>query len=249
MVRGDEDNPDTRSESIQDEPEPRAKDVLREQPARQTVGERLSRRLGQRRFERAPIVSCTGRLFERYDLADPWDPDSSDRPLSLGPVGMRFEDRRQPAPHARVKEPKKASERPVWTPPKGIPDARSATPTPAPKAPAPSAPARRKARAEAPRAYPAPSSESQPAPLPPVAPPPRGTVSGTPHSGRFRMRPTSSSGPKVREVRRVVEAPEEPREEAPAAATPPAPQPQSLDDLFGNLGGGGRDRRVGRKKE
>jgi hypothetical protein len=251
LGRGDEDSQDTRSTDVSDQGDELAKDVLPDQPHRPALGERLSRRVGQRRFERAPIVSCTGRLFERYDIADPWDPDSKDRPVALGPVGMRFEERRQPAPHAKVKEPrKKESEKPAWTPPKGIPDARGSQPQPSPRPAARSAPssARRPASPATADAAPA---EGQPAPLPPIAPPPRGTMAKSQRSGRFRMKPTSTAGPKVREVRRVVEAPapgvEAPAEEEPAR--PVAPQPQSLDDLFGNLGGGGRDKRVRRKKD
>ncbi len=226
----------------------RAKDLLADQPVRRAVGERLSRRVGGRRFDRAPIVSCTGKIFARYELADPWDPDTKDRPVALGPVGMRFEDRRQPAPHAKVKQPKsKKSDRPAWTPPKGIPDARAGSkPSPPPPKPAP---APRAATPPRPAAPPEPV-EDQPAPLPPKAPPPRGKVQPKRSSGRFRMRPTSTSGPKVRQVTRVVEAPE-PDQGAPEPEphSPPPAAPQSLDDLFGSLGAGGRDKRVGRKKD
>jgi hypothetical protein len=223
----------------------RAKDVLGQQPTRDTPGERLCRRIGARRFERAPIVSCTGKIFARYELADPWEPDSADRPLSLGPVAMRFEERRQPAPHAKVKQAKKKSEAPAWTPPKGIPDARTATPKPTPRpAPRPAAPA----GAVKPPVQQGPVTE--PLPLPPVAPPPRGVeASKKASSGRFRMRPTSTSGPRVRSVQRSVEA--NTAEESPAPPSSPEPpprQPQSLDDLFGSMGGG-RDKRVGRKKD
>lgn len=224
----------------------RAKDILKDQPHRPTLGERLSRRVGARRFERAPIVSCTGKLFARYELADPWDPDSADRPLALGPVAMKFEERRQPAPHARVKEPKKkGADRPAWTPPKGIPDARSSKPKPAAAAARSPAPA----RADKPQAA-APAAKDQPRPMPPVAPPPKiGKAAKKSASGRFRMRPTSTSGPRVRQVQRVVEAPAADRDDSPASSPDPPPrQPQSLDDLFGAMGGG-RDKRVGRKKD
>lgn len=224
--------------------EQRAKDVLGQQPVRRTLGERLSRRVGGRRYDRAPIVSCTGKIFARYDLADPWEPDSEDRPLSLGPVGMRFEERRQPAPHAKVKTPKAKQDKPAWTPPKGIPDARGS------KTSAPSAAAAKPRSIPAPRsAQPPPASEvASPAPLPPVAPPPRGTVLKKHSSGRFRMRPTSTHGPRVRQVQRVVEH-EETAPPEPAPTTSPPPPPQSLDDLFGSLGAGGRDKRMDRKKK
>ena len=227
-----------------------AKDILDEQPTRRTPGERLSRRVGRRRFERAPIVSCTGRLFERYDIADPWDPDSKDSPLAVGPVGMRFEERRQPAPHARVKDPnakKKNSDRPAWTPPKGIPDARGAKkPDPAPAAaaiPRPSNPV-----PQAPQPVPVPD-EAPPPQMPPVAPPPRGKLQKKAGSGRFRMRPTSTSAPRVRQVQRAVEHRDDADKPAPEPQASPPPAPQSLDDLFGSLGAGGRDKRVGKKKD
>ncbi len=221
----------------------RAKDILGERPVRAPLGDRLSQRVGVRRWERAPIVSCTGKLFARYDLADPWDPDGQDRPVNLGPVGMRFEEMRQPAPHATVKESKPKTDKPAWTPPKGILDARAATPA-KPAVPAPKA---KRAAPQPPR--PAPEAAA-PAPLPPLAPPPRGKIQKNHSSGRFRMRPTSSSGPKVRQVPKVVEQREgsvSERQPEPPATPPPAPQ--SLDDLFGSLGAGGRDKRVGRKKD
>ena len=222
-----------------------AKDILGDQPTRRTPGERLSRRVGRRRFERAPIVSCTGRLFARYDIADPWDPDSKDSPLAVGPVGLRFEERRQPAPHARVKDPnakKKNTDRPAWTPPKGIPDAQAAKKKTAPAAasvPRPASPD--------PQAQPPVAGETPAPQMPPVAPPPRGKLQKKAGSGRFRMRPTSTSGPRVRQVQRVVEKRDVADAPAPQASPPPAPQ--SLDDLFGSLGAGGRDKRVGKKKD
>ncbi len=234
--------PDSPPAAVPDQPETTdelAKDILKDQPSRRAAGERLSSRIAGRRYERAPIVSCSGRLFERCDLADPWEPDSTDRPLALGPVGMRFEERRQPAPHAKVKEPPKKPERPAWTPPKGVsaaPAKPKSEPTPAPVRPPPPA-----AVAEAPKADPEP-----PRGLPPL---PQKTHSST--SGRFRMRPSSpSTAPKVRRIQRVHEAvegePPRPEPEAPPQRSGP-PKPQSLDDLFGNLGG--RDKRVGRKKD
>ena len=229
--------------------EERAKDVLEGQPQRRIVGERLSRRVGRRRFERAPIVSCTGWIFARCELADPWDPDSKDRPLAHGPVAMKFEERRQPAPHAKVKQPMKKSDKPAWTPPKGIPDARSSPSVPEPS-PRPAAQAPRKAPTPQPPAK-ASTEDDALLPRPPVSPPPRGVDAPKKRSsGRFRMRPTSTSGPRVRQVQRVVEdsAPDTPSAEQEVVRTA-TPQAQSLDDLFGNLGGGGRDKRVGKKKD
>jgi hypothetical protein len=232
----------------------RAREVLGEGPPRRVVGQRLAERIGARRWERAPVVCCSERIFERCELADPWDPAASDRPIAVGPVGMRFEERRQPAPHARVKESSKPpSPQQAWTPPKGIPQAAPKPAAAKPAAQRPTAPA--SAGKPAAAGTPDPADPAASRSLPPVKPPPGG---GKPSSGRFRMRSTSSTGPKVRSIPVVAAppAPEPSETEAPAAApepeaapTAPPPKPaQGLDDLFGSLGQGGRDKRVGRKK-
>ncbi|MFH1467295.1 MAG: hypothetical protein ABIO70_23125 [Pseudomonadota bacterium] len=230
-------DPDASGGGVEERDERRAHEVLTERPPRRVAGQGLAERVGARRWERAPVVCCSERIFKRCEVADPWNPDSSDRPIGIGPVGMRFEERRQPAPHARVKEPKKPSSGPVWTPPTGIPQA-----APRPPAAKPAAAVRRPPSDE-------PLGPAAGRSLPPVAPPP---VEAKSRSGRFRMRSTSATGPKVRPL--PVIATPSPAEQvepnpAPPAETPrPGPQPQSLDDLFGNFGGGGRDKRVGKKK-
>jgi hypothetical protein len=231
------------------ESDERAKDILDQQPERRAPGASISARVGGRRYDRARVVSCSPRIFERFDLADPWEPDSKDRPLSLGPVGMRFEERRQPAPHATVKQAQKKSDKPAWTPPKGIPDARGSKKHEEPqrRAPPPKPPSAPAPPPAPPR--PAAPEPGQPTPLPPKAPPPLGVVSKPNTSGRFRMRPTTSTGPRVRPLNRVVETTDEPQKSSEPPRPEPAPSaPQSLDDLFGSMGGG-RDKRVGRKKE
>ena len=88
----------------------RARDILGELSSRKRLGDRLLERVGRRGWDR-PNVSVSARLFARFGIADPWDPNTSRkkvRPIGLGPVSLRLgEDRRQPAPHLRPKQPKK----------------------------------------------------------------------------------------------------------------------------------------------
>ena len=73
-----------------------------------TVGARLCQRLGKRAWQR-PNVAISGRLYRKYGVEDPWDPNSDNkgRELGLGPVGLRLtEPRRQVAPHLKPKEPR-----------------------------------------------------------------------------------------------------------------------------------------------
>ena len=88
----------------------RVRDLLRnrELTVPKTVGARLCQRLGKRAWQR-PNVAISGRLYRKYGVEDPWDPNSDNkgRELGLGPVGLRLtEPRRQVAPHLKPKEPR-----------------------------------------------------------------------------------------------------------------------------------------------
>ena len=74
------------------------------------LGERTLARLGHRRWGR-PNVATSRRIFVRYGLQDPWDPNRTPGKdaIALGPVSLRLGDeRRQPAPHLKPREPAKA---------------------------------------------------------------------------------------------------------------------------------------------
>ncbi len=230
-----------------------ARDVVLESEVRAVLGERLARRIAARRWERAPIVHCSARIYRRYDLADPWDVEAEDRPLALGPVGMKFEERRQPAPHAKVRDVSKPG-RPTWTPPTGIPDAprKRKEDKSAPKPAQPAAPQPRVAPTPPPPPQTGlePESGLQADPSPAHSPAGRSRRAS---SGRFRMRPTSTSGPRIRKVPQV--APPRPLEASQSQAaepeldrSPQPAQPASLDDLFGGFAMGGRDKRVGKRE-
>ncbi len=104
------------------------------------LGEPTLARLGHRRWGR-PNVATSERLFVRYGLQDPWDPNG--RPgkdtIGLGPVSLRLgEERRQPAPHLKPRAPaqSKTTSQAVdplakWRRPKNTP--KKAEPPPPPK--------------------------------------------------------------------------------------------------------------------
>jgi hypothetical protein len=90
--------------------EVRVRDLLRsgELTPRPVLGFATCKRVGARYWER-PNVAISGRLYRKYGVEDPWDPDSENkgREIGLGPVGLRLtEPRRQVAPHLRPKAPK-----------------------------------------------------------------------------------------------------------------------------------------------
>ncbi len=228
----------------------RAKDLLPEMEPRPVVGQALVRRLAARRWGRGPATCCSPRIFERYAMADPFDPSAEEASsVKLGPVGLKFKERREPARHAQVKDPqKKKKSSQVWSAPSGIPKAQPA-PAPTPK---PSPPP-----AAASKAPPPPDAEQE-APLeraPPRIVAPRSARAA---SGRFRMQRTSTRAPKVRPLpagpQLVPDAPtdssrsDEPGELS-AKTRPGPPGPVSLDDLFGAATAAGRDKRLGRKPD
>lgn len=231
--------------------EPKARQVLSQLEPRVPVGDRTARRVGRRGFERAAIVSCSSRIFERYDLADPWNPrqDGEGESVRLGPVALKLTHRRQPAPHARVREP--AAEKKPRNPadrfrPRGVPDAASGASSP----PGPSAP---RSGDSGPAGKPRPGSspkddlEERRVPRPP--PPPRFTPRHR-RSGRFRLEPTATTSPRVEDAPpQVVEVAEPAEPEPPAEPLDRSPGPGGgelgLDDLFGGASTAmGRDRRL-----
>jgi hypothetical protein len=229
----------------------KAKDLLRGGMAeRKTLGAGLLERVG-RRAKSGPGSARRSKLFARLGLADPYDASAKERPLSIGPVALKLGQKRRVAPHLAVKDPQKkkrqAAQDPVaqWRP-KGVPNAK-AKPAPRPKAAPPKAasmfdrPPQKNQAAEA-------TVEEQPRPslgLPPKE------KQGT---GRFRMRRTSSSGPKIRPVTPKPQPSRPAAESAPPKPAEPvnrsAPRGDlGLDDLFGMGGSEGRMRIPGRNKK
>ena len=129
----------------------KARDLLRSDrlTRRERLGERLLRRVGGRMWER-PNLAVSARLYKRFQIDDPWAPAGSDKrrkKLGLGPVNLRFGERkRQPAPHLRIKDPNKKKQAQAVDPvakyrrPKPKPQAQAA-PRPTPKPPPKAAPA------------------------------------------------------------------------------------------------------------
>ena len=125
----------------------RVRDVIADLPEREALGDRLTRRVGRRGWER-PDFAVPDRLYRAYKLGDPWDPadDGPRGEIPLGPVSLRLgEKRREPAPHARppqMKQPE-ANERPAvgqggyWPRVPDAPKPKAPTPTPAAPTPAP----------------------------------------------------------------------------------------------------------------
>jgi len=216
-------------------------ELLEALSARTRAGERIARRLGERRWGTVGGARRE-KLFERLGLANPWDPDApTEPPVAMGPVALKLTDRRQPAPHAkppsRTSEKKKKEMSPSDFRPKGIPKA--------PKKPAP--------RAAAPK----------PAPPPPIAELPQAEVespdeladrmpplpekpSGRSKTGRVRMAPRTRARAPVFKAKPSEPDATEGSEVAPEVpAVPAAPEPppvrrepppggnMGLDDLFG----------------
>ncbi len=119
----------------------KAKDLLRarEIPVREPLGQTIQERVGRRRSE-APGSQRRSRMFARLGLADPYDPDATERPIKLGSVGLKLTERRKPAPHARVKDnrpSKPATQAPAQA---RRPSPKPASPAPTQAPPAPTRP-------------------------------------------------------------------------------------------------------------
>lgn len=241
--------------------EKKAKDILDTLPVRRHAGELTHDRVGRRRTEGLGGPRRR-KLFERLGVANPYDPDAKDRPLALGPVALKLTDRRQPAPHARVRDPKKpkaASHDPGAFRP-NVPSAPKpkATPRPSPKPTPP--PAARPPQDDKPPPGPkgAPrlpvrpdlaEATGAPAPKrPPVPTRPAFATQDKKQAGRYRLRRTDAHGPKERKLETNTPLVEKAEEvvEAPKRTAGPAGNSAGLDDLFG-FSGEGRIRRP--KKE
>jgi len=186
----------------------------RELADRRPLGARLAQRLGARMWER-PNVCFSGRLYARFGLADPWDPNGPREdpdPVSLGPVAVRLgEKRRQPAPHLRPKAPPKK---------KAAPDplAKYRRPAPTPKA--------------APEPAPAPRPTTAPAPAPPTG----GTAQASSPAGRAVPLPVRPDLAAVQERKGLTPAPR------PTPRPPATPPPARVPGPPGPGGGGGPQR-------
>jgi len=138
-----------------EEDDTRVRDMVNQLSHRRRLCDRLITRIGARGWCR-PRVAVSSRIFKSYRLADPWDPQSRDddrSSIALGPVSLRLgEQRREVAPHAKPKEPKKKASKkrnhprvdgarrgtdkdtnrfpPGFTPPTGVPKAAPAQPAP-----------------------------------------------------------------------------------------------------------------------
>lgn len=236
-------------------------ELLEELSARTRAGERLARRLGERRWGTVGGARRE-KLFDRLGLANPWDPDApTEPPVAMGPVALKLTDRRQPAPHARPpnREPAKGGNmKPSDFRPKGIPQAakksakaaQSAQPKPAKpapvaaKAPTPTTPA------EAPE----PTAEEAVSRMPPLP----DKAQGRSKTGRVRMARTRATAPifKAREPEpSETDAGSSQSDQGSAAAPEPPVRREppggnmGLDDLFGFSAGPTRVRIARQKKK
>ena len=110
------------------------------------VGGEVARKVGRRGFER-PNVAISNRIYEQYDVPDPWAPKSKKKSnkweTRLGVSLKLGEAKRQPGQHLMPKEPKKKIVATKQTnpaesfKPKGIPQAPKTKPKPPPPPPKP----------------------------------------------------------------------------------------------------------------
>jgi len=113
--------------------EKKAKDILKELSHRKVLGHKLLRSVGRRKWER-PKVAISAKLYRLYAIPDPYLPSKEARKwlIGLGPVSLKLgENRRQPAPHLRPKEPPKKKVKTTPSLP-NVPRAQTRK-TPAPK--------------------------------------------------------------------------------------------------------------------
>ncbi len=237
----------TRDEQVEEEA--RATDVLDEFSERRSIGDRLTSRVGARRFERARVVSsANSAIFDRCHVADPFDPDAKARPIGLGPVGI--EERRKVAPHA---SPPRRRERKAKSPaesfnPKGIPNAstsrsgrskKPADPLRANRPPPNTSTARKREIPQAGRDRLPPTSREEAEALiarsraGQAVPPGEANSASSAKSAPKRPRPTTANAPVIKEVTHTeVTTPDPQASPAPQPVRRPA-KPMDLDDLFG----------------
>lgn len=145
----------------------RGKAALDQLQARPTPAERLLARLGPRGFAR-PRVAVSARIFRKYRVTDPWDPDPKEveDPIELGPVSVKLGERRKVAPHLAPPEAPKKKAPAAAVDPIAKYRPKPGTSSPSPKPP-PATPAAAPAGKAPPAAPPTPQG-------PPPAPPTRG---------------------------------------------------------------------------
>ena len=124
--------------------EPKAKDILEELTKRRTLLERMTERMLPRAFRRISVAS-SARLFDYFDVPDPYSPILQKRKKWKSEIGTSAlilgENRREVAPHSKVPDlkPKKSEVQnaPQQFRPQGIPSAprreESRPPPPPPK--------------------------------------------------------------------------------------------------------------------
>ena len=122
------------------------KGLLSRLSSRIGVGGEVAQKVGRRGFER-PNVAISNRIYEQYDVPDPWAPKSKKKSnkwdTRLGVSLKLGESKRQPARHLMPKEPKKKVVATKQTnpaesfKPKGIPQAPKTKPKPPPPPPKP----------------------------------------------------------------------------------------------------------------
>ena len=116
--------------------EKKAKEILKDLPTRRVLGHAMLQKVGRRAWER-PNVCISSKLYRIYAIPDPFLPSKEARKwlIGLGPVSLKLgENRRQPAPHLRPKEPPKPRKKTGPALP-NVPKAqiRKAAPKPDPK--------------------------------------------------------------------------------------------------------------------
>jgi len=110
--------------------ERKAKDIIKDLPKRRTLLEKMTERMIPRAFERPPVAS-SARLFEYFDIPDPYSPILKKPKKWKTEIGTSAlilgENRREVARHAKVPELKPKKKEPAIAPhqfrPQGIPNA------------------------------------------------------------------------------------------------------------------------------
>ena len=116
-----------------DEKDKKVKESIAFLQERPLLGYRLLKNVGRRAWER-PRVAISHRLYEIYDIPDPFMPGAKESKWSarLGPVSLKLgENRRQPAPHLMPKEKAKPKAKKPKIP--NVPRARQTASRPPPK--------------------------------------------------------------------------------------------------------------------
>ena len=146
-IKNKEDDIECNNDEDQEDTDRKAKDdkgLLSRLSSRIGVGGEVAKKVGRRGFER-PNVAISNRIYEQYDVPDPWAPKSKKKSnkweTRLGVSLKLGEAKRQPGRHLMPKEPKKKAIAKKQTnpaesfKPKGIPQAAKTKPKPPPPPP------------------------------------------------------------------------------------------------------------------